>query len=701
MVSFAWMARGGLWQILGYQADRGLQIESFPASLLVFAQAFHNIGATSGGAHGAFEVFHPVAHLMTIASDVGVVAAVVAIAMLCSRRLRDAGSPGDRHEIFIAGTVATLLSVMGLAKLFSPQYLLWVAALLPLAQARAARRPVVLAAVAVFALTGYLYLFEYPRLVVMNRLPASMLLVRNLTLLWLVWQLVTRAARPEAEIASVPWAVRDERRARTAVAAVALVVAAWIVAINLTPLHAGELWSDLHIGRQIVANQVFPRTDTSTVTGRSAIMALPGWLSAVSFYALIRVAGAWALCLLQPVVAGGCALLLFFSLRREARRSVALVPLLLLAMHVIASRTEVRHQMFSPLALAAVGFALQRWRRSGRLRDLAWLVPVQIVWANLNGAALASPILVAILALVVGGAARAGGGTFSDGERTLGGRDALALGGLAAALFLASLCNPYGLGRALWAPGWEDGDGQWTLAPAVLHQYPTWSCGALALVLWLVVALRWSRHRPVLDLAIAAFATFMSLRAARFLPYVAILGFPIIVKSGRDLVADFMTSPAPPRWLGLELGLSLSVLAAGLVDGYRLDPWTDRPLGVGLASHLPLDEVRLVKASGLEGAIFNDRAAGGLISFSLSPRVRPVIDARHDARSSERWAEYQRARSSRAEFLAYLDRYDVRFVLLHVEPANVPILQTLATHEDWTLAHDSLSYGLFVRKAEP
>jgi hypothetical protein len=694
MAPFAWMAQTGLWQILGYQADRGLQLESLPASLLVFLQSLHKIGATTGAAHEAIEVFHPLVPVLTVASDLCVVAALLTIPALCWRRLGGGGRPA---EVFIAGAVATLLSIMGLSKLFSPQYLLWIAALLPLTQVRRVQRHVVLAAFAVFAFTGYLYLFDYERLVFMSPLPASILLVRNLSLLWLVWRLTAKAGRPEPVLASSTATERTQRVARAAGVAVAFIVAAWIVAVNLTPLYAGELWSDLHIGREIVTTRVFPRTDLLTVTGRGDVMAFPGWLSGVLFYALNRLSGIWALCLLQPAVALGCALLLFFSVRPEARRSVAMVPLLLLAMHVIASRIGVRHQMFSPLALAALGLSLQRWRRSGRLRDLAWLVPLQLAWSNLNGAAVAAPILVALLAFLVGGVAFAKGGSFSDGERTLGRRDALVLGGLAAALFLASLCNPYGIGRALWIPGWEDGDGQSTLAPAVLYQYPTWSCAVLTMALWLTLALRWSRHRPVLDVAIAAFATFMSLRASRFLPYVAILGFPIIVQSGRDLVADLLVAPAPRRWLGLELGLALTALGAGAFDGYRLDAWTERPFGVGVAKDLPVRELQLLKQSGLEGVVFNDRAAGGLIAFDLSPQLLPVIDARHDAVGSERWMEYKRARSSAAEFLDYLDRYDVRFVLLRVEPRNIPMLQLLGTDERWRLVSDNESHGLYAR----
>ena len=437
-----------------------------------------------------------------------------------------------------------------------------------------------------------------------------------------------------------------------------------------------------------------------SATGAGAPIAVPSWLSGVSFYAWLAAAPDWTLCLLQPAVAATSALLLLLSLDREGRRSAVLVPVLLLTMHVVASRTDVRHQMFSPLGLAALGCGLERWRRSGRLRELAWLVPLQVLRANLDGEALAAPLLVGVLSVVIGVAARMGGGAVRDDYRALRARDALVLGGLAAVLFLATLCNPYGVGHALWSPGWEDGDGQWSFAPAVVHQYPAWSCAALTLALWVALALRWRRPTlPILDLVVAAFATFMSVKAVRFLPYVAVLGLPILVRSARELSSRFLTGPPVRRWLGLELGVTVVLLAIGATNGYSFSGWIRRPLGMGVTKNLPFSEMELVKSTGLEGAMFNDRFTGGLISFSLSPSVRPVIDARADANGSARWAEYLRARGSRDEFLDYLERYGVRFVLLHVDRDNVPMLRTLGNHPNWTLAHDSASFGLYVRGA--
>ena len=153
----------------------------------------------------------------------------------------------------------------------------------------------------------------------------------------------------------------------------------------------------------------------------------------------------------------------------------------------------------------------------------------------------------------------------------------------------------------------------------------------------------------------------------------------------------------PRRWLALELGASAALLAITAAAGGG--GYASRPLGLGVVGGVySFGEVELVKSSGVRGEMFNDRAAGGLISFSLGPAVKPVVDARPNPDDPEGAAEYERARTSRNDFLTYLGRYDVNMVLLRVEPANLPILRLLGNDQRWVLANDGLKQGFYVRK---
>jgi hypothetical protein len=693
LAPFAWLAGRGLGQVLHYHAARDLQIESLPASVLVFAQSMRDIGVTAKNAFGAVEIAHPAAHAVAVASGLAVVLAVGAIAIMCARRLRDADGAPAQARIFVGGAVASLLAAMTLAKVFSPQYLLWLAPLLPLVLlGRGAR--VWIATAALFLLTTWVYAFDYYGLCLMHRLPAACLLARNIIAGALAVWLCARVNRAPA--APLPTALGG-RRERALAVLVALGVAAWVVLANLTPLHDGALWSALRLGREILAGRAFPRSASFLATGVGRSFAAPEWLSGVGLFLLSRLLHARALGLLQPMVVAVTVLLMLAAVPRAARRSGGFVPLLLLSIHVLSSGADVRPQMFALPAVAALGLTLARWRRSGRVRDLAWFVPVQLAWANLDDAALVGPLVVGASAVAVAIAARMSGPANGD-ERALGPRDATVLATFAAVLLAATACNPYGLGAGLWAPGWSDGDGQSPFHPAHLHHYAVWS---FALLLGAVVgglALRW-RERPLLDCAVALCAVALALHAFRFLPHAAILTFPILASSASTLGARWLTPPHRRRWLGLELGVTLALVALTAKEGYARGAYEHRPLGLGVDSALPFNEVKLVDESHIRGALFNDPEVGGIVAFALGPRVRPVIDARFDPKGEAARLEYESARGSSADFLSYLERYEVDLVLLRVVPANLPLLRTLGNDDRWALGHESTKQGLYVRKA--
>ncbi len=114
----------GFDQVLTYQSDRGLQIESLAALPLVWANHFGVEGFGTRFAFGAFEITGPGVEQLAALSTV-LFWLVLAVVFLAHWRLmrRDAGGRG------VALTaVALLLAILVTNKVFSPQYVLWLVA---------------------------------------------------------------------------------------------------------------------------------------------------------------------------------------------------------------------------------------------------------------------------------------------------------------------------------------------------------------------------------------------------------------------------------------------------------------------------------------------------------------------------------------------------------------------------------------------
>jgi hypothetical protein len=123
-----WLATGetGFAQVLHYQTKRGLQIESIVALPLVWLTHFHQPGYSQSFSYGAFQVAGPPAaalgHIVTAVYAVG----LVILGLVHWRFMkRDA----DRRLVALT-VVAFMFLTIVTNKVFSPQYLLWLLAVL-------------------------------------------------------------------------------------------------------------------------------------------------------------------------------------------------------------------------------------------------------------------------------------------------------------------------------------------------------------------------------------------------------------------------------------------------------------------------------------------------------------------------------------------------------------------------------------------
>lgn len=166
----------GLWDsVVGYHSERGVQVEStWGAALLAAGHLDRPVEVVFD--HGAFHVRGSGASALKALSlglSVGAVAAGVAI----TRKHVDADSTAGLSAA-MAGTLALLLAV---GTVFSPQFMLWLSAIVAVAAGVAGRAvwlPLLLVAVA-NTLSQALYPFHYAGLLA-NRLgPLTLLVARN------------------------------------------------------------------------------------------------------------------------------------------------------------------------------------------------------------------------------------------------------------------------------------------------------------------------------------------------------------------------------------------------------------------------------------------------------------------------------------------------------------------------------------------
>ncbi len=493
----------------------------------------------------------------------------------------------------------------------------------------------------------------------------------------------------------------------------AVLFVAWLLVLNFRPVVANDFWIHLRTGEDILHTGQIPRVDDYSAAGRGRPFVAHEWLGAVLIAVLVRAFGAFGPTLLSEAVALGVAALLFVALSRESRRSVLLVPLLVLCMYLTCFRIGPRPECLTFLLLAAFLAAVERWRRTRRLRDIVWLAPVEVLWANFHGAFLMG--VVVIWAAVVYAACCARFPRFQGEERTYSWRQVGEVFVVAIGCSLAPLVNPYGVELLTHTIKMSQGSEFAAMRTRITEWQPPFSATsyfranfpylmlgfALQLVLlWTTLLLR-LRHRPFLDLCVAAMMSWLALTANRFIPFVAIAGFPIVVRNGDALTAQAMGDSgrrwrdSPTRSL-FECTALAAIIAATIAYGYPYGPQRRAELGWGYAGRRPVAEVAYIREHHLRGTVYTEALTeGSYVMYALYPLVRPVVDARIDMLGEQRYLEYEKTHDSGAALLAYLDRYDVRLAIVF---RGGRLGSFLVNTGKWTRASQSAERMLLTRR---
>jgi hypothetical protein len=185
VMPFAIVSPGGVWHSLAVQAGRPLQIESLGAGLLLAAHQVFGLDLTMESSHGSQNLAGGAADTLAVLTTLAQIAAVAAIWVWSAR------GPANRDRL-IRASAATICAFIAFGKVLSPQFLIWLLPLVPLARGRRG-----LAATGVLGLalvlTQLWFPYRYWELALEFDPTASWLVfLRDLTLVALVFVLTAR-----------------------------------------------------------------------------------------------------------------------------------------------------------------------------------------------------------------------------------------------------------------------------------------------------------------------------------------------------------------------------------------------------------------------------------------------------------------------------------------------------------------------------
>ncbi|WP_436157140.1 hypothetical protein [Polaromonas sp. LjRoot131] len=446
-------------------------------------------------------------------------------------------------------------------------------------------------------------------------------------------------------------------------AALAMIIIA-VVFISVVPQVSNDFWLQAKVGELIARDHAIPKTILFPFTEiRDARFNAHEWLPSLLFYWLIGLVGEDGL----PLVMGAAGVALFTLMAWLAyRRSGKNLPLALLlgflAVGIENQRHFLRPELVSLFLLGFYWLLLDICR--SRPRPLAWAgaLLVVVLWANTHGSFILAPIIAAIYAV----------GLWLDGLRSgIAGNmrpkqipKAFAIFSIAA--LAACLVNPFGLdllqfvvnfGHAdtdkmiinEWMPTFNPG---WYEVPAV---WMGLGCAAVtATVMWV----QWRRLSAVEALMFLMFLV-LALKTVRFLVYqgmVAAFVLSALAAAGQQ------GAKTPVRVYAVCAFAAALVLGLASKFGNAFGAFPHSALGISPSYTSFM--IKKLSAPDLQGNVINSYELGAELVYRAYPRLRPSIDSRIDSYGGAYTWLNGRLFQDDALLVDYVQKYDVRYMLL-------------------------------------
>jgi len=394
-----------------------------------------------------------------------------------------------------------------------------------------------------------------------------------------------------------------------------LLAAPALICVHSACANDPDIWWHLRTGQWILQHHAVPRVDPFSGTNAGSAWPAYSWLYELLTFQLFARLG------LVGIVgySAGMVLAITVALHHLIKRLQAdfsIVALLIFSTcFAIGHLFTPRPWLFTVLFFIVEIDILMHARRTGRVRELAWLPVIFALWSNIHIQFIDGLIVLGIALVEV-----------LVTSRGIGVKTRLRAPALIAALagsILATMANPFGwhiypVAYGLAAqPGVLDKINELKAIPfRDLTDY-----SVLLLTLAATAALAWGRRFRVFEIVLLAFAALMSFRSQRDVWVIAVAAAAILASTirGRE-------NPVAVRLPRFATGFAAILAGVLMLTGFRALHVNNGLLEAQIEKTFPVKAVEAIQANHYAGPVYNDFNWGGYLIWAL--RMPVSIDGR-------------------------------------------------------------------------
>lgn len=440
-----------------------------------------------------------------------------------------------------------------------------------------------------------------------------------------------------------------------------------------------DVWWHLRSGEWIMQHGAVPQTDSFSSIGAGKPWTTYSWLFELLIFQLFQRLGLVGIVIYTTGMVLAATVTLHHLIRRLQADFTLAVLFTGAASYGLMRLYSPRPWLFTILFFALELDVLMQARKTGRVRELAWLPVIFALWANLH-----IQMVYGLVVLAIAWAEAALACRWSGIQTRL--RAGWA-GGVFTACILATLVNPYGwkIYRVAYDLASQGGVvNKITELSAMPFRYiDDWY--VLFLALAAVAVLARARRWASFESALLVFAIYASFRSQRDVWVVIIAASAILVEGlTGDEKNRFQLPLSAAPFVAVATGLVALLVFCGLhVENARLR--------TKLADDLPVRAVEVVKEKGWNGPLCNTFNWGGYLIWAL--RMPVSMDGRTNVYGDER------IDSSGAMWdgqPGWASNPDLQKAKLVIGPVKAPLTQLLRMDPRFDLAYEDKLAAVFV-----